>query len=224
MIIYAYTMTDDTGFAPAVKDGTLSLACCKTYLRYKVANDIKAGEHEVYIIGLCGKELANYHSYCRYYFPIYIAKITEVVNTKEYFSNIKYFDRADSQYRLINETWYFTKDNPHHEATTNEYLHPLKNPENDEDLYYTRKRVSELNYVLLSTEYACFGDFYANDNSPNVPSFLKKIGDARSKAWRGGLDPITVLDSGEQQKLAEFVSDNKEKFKTQKTIDASFIK
>ena len=224
MIIYAYTMTDDTGFAPAVKNGMLSLACCKTYLRYKIANDINVNEHEVYIIGLCGKKLANYHSYSRYYFPVYIAKITEFVSTKEYFSNSKYFDRPDSQYRLIDKNWYFTKNNPHHDSSTNDYLQQLINPENDKDLYYTRRRNPELNYVLLSTEYACFGDLFANDNSPDIPIFLKKIGDTRSRACRGGLDPITVLDSDEQQKLVDFVNDNKERFKVQKTIDASFIK
>ncbi|MBQ3866289.1 MAG: hypothetical protein II776_05255, partial [Clostridia bacterium] len=36
--VYAYVMTSATGFAPAVQDGLLTLACCKTRLRYKIGN------------------------------------------------------------------------------------------------------------------------------------------------------------------------------------------
>lgn len=85
--LYIYRMTDDTGFAPCLKNGLLTLACCKggqirdgkvihTGLRYRIGSG-KAADYssdDVYILGTYGNKL------------LYLAKVTRVTTMEEYYS------------------------------------------------------------------------------------------------------------------------------------------
>ena len=90
MKIFAYTMVYDTGFAPSVDKGVLSLACCKTFLRYKIANELLDSSDDIYVVGLCSKQMSGRHNYDNDYFPVYIAKISDCVKTDYYYSKRAY--------------------------------------------------------------------------------------------------------------------------------------
>lgn len=72
--VYSYTATFDTGFAPHVSKGLLSLACCKPRIRQK----IKVGDFLVAFYGVSQprKKFA--------YALMYVARVTEVLTLKEY--------------------------------------------------------------------------------------------------------------------------------------------
>ncbi len=88
--VYIYRMTADTGLAPCVGNGLLSLACCKggqvkngipilTGLRYWIGtarNGIDYMQDDVYIIGI-------YKSMF-----LYMARVTNVVTMEEYYNGM----------------------------------------------------------------------------------------------------------------------------------------
>lgn len=88
-VIYAYRLVDDTGFAPCVDSGFFSLVCCKggqvrsgkninTGLRYHVGKHKQDfPDDEIYLLGI-------YHNRLLYY-----AKVTDVMDMMEYFSENK---------------------------------------------------------------------------------------------------------------------------------------
>lgn len=100
-IIFTYRLTHDTGFAPCVDNGMLTLACCKggtatvkRGLRYFIGRFFEENlqkDVEVYISGIYANKL------------LYIAKIDKVITMNEYFSKREYKDRIDQIYRLDGE-------------------------------------------------------------------------------------------------------------------------
>ena len=97
--IYMYRLSADTGLAPCVKDGLLSLAVCKggqirkgkpinTGLRYKIGKAYKDNccEDKVYLLG-------TYHNKF-----LYLARITDVITMEEYYQK-KSFGRTDNIYK-----------------------------------------------------------------------------------------------------------------------------
>lgn len=88
--LYVYRMTNDTGLAPCVKDGILSLACCKggricsdkiinTGLRYWIGskhNGVDYTRDKVYISGTLDGKM------------VYLARVTSVVTMEEYYSRM----------------------------------------------------------------------------------------------------------------------------------------
>lgn len=61
VVLFAYTMTWDTGFSPCVY-GQLSLACCKSIMRHTIAERFKS-DKEIYLMGLLGKTMAKRRVY-----------------------------------------------------------------------------------------------------------------------------------------------------------------
>ena len=172
-IVYAYVMTHDTGFAPAVKDSFLSLACCKTNLRYTIGqkyfdekNDPK---DEIYVVGICGKRLADRNKIGHVDFPVFVAKINKVIPVETYYSDSDYEERPDVQYKYENGEWFFTKDNPHHEITNGKDFEKLDYPKMEKDLRYIRGSTNKPNYVLLSNCYMYFGE---HGDDSNIRSHL----------------------------------------------------
>ena len=198
MEIYAYTLVTDSGFAPAVKDGLLSLACCKTRLRYKIWNQFKSGKTNIFLIGLSGVQLQkkitkDISAKDVTYYPFYIARITDAVSTKEYFDgNSIYASRPDCQYMLKDDTWWYKNNNPHNpqkgKATVAE--------KDNIDIFYTARKGREhqpydYNAVLLSEDYCLFG---FNQEEPLSPWFKEKICQVRKKAWRSDRSPLEGID------------------------------
>lgn len=101
--LYMYRLTSDTGLAPCVDNGLLSLACCKggqirkgkpihTGLRYRIGSKRDGADcktDNVYLLGMIkGKFL-------------YLARITDIVTMTEYFDTMA-FGRTDRIYSLVN--------------------------------------------------------------------------------------------------------------------------
>ncbi len=87
--LYIYRLTDDTGFAPCVENGLLSLACCKggqirngkvisTGLRHRIGicREADYKTDDVYVLGTFKNKL------------LYLAKVTNVVTMDEYFGGM----------------------------------------------------------------------------------------------------------------------------------------
>lgn len=224
--IYAYTMTHDTGFAPAEYKNMLSLACCKPRLRDKIGR-IWEEDSNIFVIGLCGKQLAERHpekSKGEAYFPVYIAKINlKPVAVEEYYSNEEFEKRPDArQYRFDGENWFVFRDNPHHEEYKSfpkkwiPYDHD--SVMKDKDLRYIwGTTINRSNSVLLSTQFVC-------PRSPdNLPEIMKEIGDERRKVWRSDLVPIKCAKDREDEFLKCFDSLMKSTNKKTTPIDGFFI-
>lgn len=100
--LYIYRLTNDTGFAPCVEKGLLSLACCKggqirngrvinTGLRHRIGQKREADYEidDVYILGVFKDKM------------LYLAKVTKVVSMEEYFNGMSK-GRTDDIYSLVN--------------------------------------------------------------------------------------------------------------------------
>ena len=88
--LYMYRLTSDTGLAPCVDNGLLSLACCKggqirygrpchTGLRYRIGSNKDGFElknDKVYVLGTYKGKL------------LYLARITEIMTMVEYYQTI----------------------------------------------------------------------------------------------------------------------------------------
>ncbi len=99
--LYLYRLTSDTGLAPCVDNGMLSLAVCKggqirkgkpihTGLRYRIGaqkDGIDYTRDDVYVLG-------TYHNKF-----LYLAKITNIVRMEEYFGEMSN-GRTDNIYEL----------------------------------------------------------------------------------------------------------------------------
>lgn len=104
-ILYTYAMACDSGFAPCVDGGLLTLVCCKGGrrggMRAAIAKDFVQGRKsgaEVWVLGLCGLGLARESGRGQeaYYSPIYLAKVTDVLEMKDYYRRPSpYAGRAD---------------------------------------------------------------------------------------------------------------------------------
>ena len=229
MILYAYVMKWDTGFAPCVKGNVLSLATCKTFLRYKIGNEFKASE-DIYIMGLCGKELQKRHrkefDSTFNYSPIYVAKITSVEKTKKYYAQK---GRPDQKYSYDNKSkeWFVLKNNPHHLEMEAEGVFENKLAVCEKDLYYLPRgnkdntEKSE-NYVLISKQFAYFGKDLTKLN--DLPKVIQNICKERAEKCRCDRTPINIEDEKEFLKWFNGqISNNTNKENNKgKTIDTYF--
>lgn len=97
-----YRLTNDTGLAPCVKNGLLSLSCCKggkkrgetvinTGLRYRIGSKRESDYtvDDVYILGIFSNKF------------LYLAKITDVVTMEEYYSDMSK-GRTDDIFDIVN--------------------------------------------------------------------------------------------------------------------------
>lgn len=142
-ILYVYAMTNDSGFAPSVKNGLLSLACCKGGLkggmRKAAGLDFFKDDTEVWVLGLCGKSLSQNGKMV--YNPVYLAKIDNAVEMTEYFSpDNKFAGRNDYRaYKTVNGELESQPENPHTDA-------------------YEQQKDINGKYVLLSEHFVYWGE------------------------------------------------------------------
>lgn len=220
MKIFTYAMVYDTGFAPAVYDSKLSLACCKTILRHTVQNILSSSE-DVYLVGLCGKQLIDRNNLEKelLYQPVYIAKVSDAICTDEYYSDKKYKNRPDVQYEYKNEEWYYTPNNPHHSHKNQKSSEKLNNPQAEKDIYYIYGSKRCLNYSIICDEYIKFGKNIPKD----LPNVFDKISKIQRKSPRSYRVVSNLLDSNEMNEFVDFFNNNKDKYKNENTIDKYFI-
>lgn len=220
MKIFTYTMVYDTGFAPAVYDRKLSLACCKTILRYSVQNNLKS-DKEVYIVGLCGQQLIDRNNLEKelLYQPVYIAKVSNSIRTDEYYSDKKYKKRPDVQYEYKNGEWYYTPNNPHHSCENQKENKKLDNPETEKDIFHIYAGKNCFNYSLICDEYIKFGKNIPKD----LPNVFDKISKIQKKSPRSYRVVSNLLNSNEINEFVDFFNNSKDKYKQENTIDKYFI-
>lgn len=211
MKIYAYTIAYDTGFAPCIANNELTLACCKSNLRYKIGEELLKNPNEnIYLFTLCGKGLSKERKFGEEYFysPLYIAKITEIVRTNEYFSVFENGRRDQVYYCGENGEWHSLEDNPHRKPA--EKFDPVD--EVNKDILYMPRKTSQpkLNYVLKSTDYTYFGNnlMIRKELTKSVNKICEKI----EKACRS--NPLTVYTPEEKEEFIAWYKEIK-KLKTQ---------
>ena len=158
--LYIYRMTDDSGFAPCVEKGLLSLACCKggqirngkvvnTGLRHRIGihREANYATDDVYILGVYKNKM------------LYFAKATNVVTMEEYFSGMSK-GRTDDIYSLVGGKLVRNKKLRH------------------EDVHTEPDRViKDLagKYVVLSNDYTYLGeDAVAIDGILSIIQIFKK--------------------------------------------------
>lgn len=101
MIVYAYVMSHDTGFAPCYDNGVFTLACCKPRIRKSVfgkLNDSGELKDDVWVIGAKhdGKPKSGiYKSHV-----VYIARITKVLRFEDYYTEDNFY-RSDCVYQKL---------------------------------------------------------------------------------------------------------------------------
>ena len=189
----------------------LTLACCKSDLRYKIGEELLKNPNEnVYLFALCGKGLSKERKFGEEYFysPLYIAKITGTIRTNEYFSvlengrrdQVYYYDENGELSSLIN--------NPHRKPA--EKFNPVD--EVNKDILYMPRKTSEpkLNYVLKSTDYIYFGNnlMIRKELTKSVNKICEKL----EKACRS--NPLTVYTPEEKEEFIAWYKEIK-KLKTQ---------
>ena len=91
--LYLYKMTTDSGGAPCVLEGQLSLAICKPAIR----TSARCGD---YILGFAGNSLKGYNNNCL----VYAAKVGRSLLGTEYYTD-KYKLRPDCVYEFFNGTY-----------------------------------------------------------------------------------------------------------------------
>lgn len=134
--IWIYTMTSDSGFAPHIKGGWLSLACCKPDIREKA----KIGE---WIGGIGGTTLFGSKEDSKL---IFLMQVDETMSFDEYFHDKRFSEkkRADNIYKLNKEGKLIqaNKANWRKEHMTG----------------YEIKKDTDIDRVLLSKHFYYFGD------------------------------------------------------------------
>ena len=210
MLLYAYIMVWDTGFAPAFHDGKLSLACCKSLLRPHIASEFSQYDGEIYLIGLCGKMMAKRHSNAYTYRPIYIARITNVISSDDYFRSGEYASRPDCKYEYddTKQQWCALKKNPHHEKEG-----PLEDQFSERDIFYIPRKPPEgkkpkrYNNVLISEDFIFYGKNAAN--TQEIESVFDKISKERAEKPRSDRTPIALSESEKRMFKEWFEAQNK---------------
>lgn len=131
MRIYLYKLTADTGAAPCIARGLLSLAICKPMIRQKA----KEGD---LIVGFAAKSIAPDNRL------IYAARVTKTLNAGKYYRDARYAKRGDCIYECEAGRFKWKAGSLHHGPTHRK--HDLGN-------YPTYRRAA----VLLSSDFRYFG-------------------------------------------------------------------
>ena len=157
--IYSYRLTYFGGTAPCYDDDLLSLAICKRDMRRVMGRNFNADrnnnqDNTYWFIGIVGCGLADAsNSIFRGNAGeiLYIAKLTDVIDFSDYFSNPKYKNRKDQIYKECKDGKYSTAGCQKWFEHTGSEVH--KEPdlqERDWDVQHGSKET----FVLISKEYS----------------------------------------------------------------------
>ena len=196
-LIFTYRMTLDTGFAPCVDNGLLTLACCKggkekypCGLRFFIGrlwdyfNANPDERVEIYVSGIFQEKL------------LYFAKITDVIEMKEYFSSKEYKRRLDQIYELDgNELKHIEGNNTHNDP------HFIKCDINGK-------------YVLISNEFVYLGKNAIEVNNDILGYYPENRGQWPKGQHSGSPSDVLTVENKEKsselyEKLTSLLKDNK---------------
>lgn len=158
--IYLYKLTTDTGQAPCVQDGLLTLAICKPMIRTTArAGDLIFGFAANYIEEHSGGRATDNHL-------IYVARVDEIFG-RDYYSGPEFVDRMDCAYEPVGA--YF-RWRPGHCHGPEHLAHDLGDGPD-----YNRA------VVLASREFRYFGKEGSSDYKARFPA----VRDAVERMGRG---------------------------------------
>ena len=166
--IYFYKLTADTGGAPCVQNGLLSLAICKPMIR-------GTAERDDVIFGFAAKSLRPDNRL------IYVARVTEKLYDGRYYKDTRYAKRGDCIYRYKAGRFEWENGSLHHGPK--DVVHDLGG-------YREYARAN----VLLSTDFRYFGEAGSAEYKAKFPAVwraVERLGRGhsvhRSDALRGDL-------------------------------------
>ena len=107
--LFSYVMTHDSGFAPHVGKGTLTLATCKPEIRRLATKDD-------YVMGIAGKGLSMLSKMDLMKRMVYLAKVTDKKDFDSYFADVRFTRRKDNIYHRIGGRWVQEKNDFHGDA------------------------------------------------------------------------------------------------------------
>jgi len=139
--VFLYTMVWDTGFAPHVSHGWMSLGCCAGPVRER-ANP------GTIVIGVSGKGMKGVE---RWYVPIFIMKVDERITFDAYFNDSRFQGRADNIYKKEEEK--YSQDRS--KVEDKRYIHEHMDADDP----------TKSEYVLLSRNFIYFGDLWKRDDA-----------------------------------------------------------
>lgn len=142
--LYSYVMTSDTGFAPSVSNGVLSLATCKPDIRRLASDD----RHD-FVMGIRGRTLARKTNTGPRRL-VYLAEISEKIGFDSYYNSAEFKGRKDNIYHRLGKSWIQDK-NPYHKHVNRKT--DLKSPTvlvSRRFLYFGRNAI-ELNHEHFTT-------------------------------------------------------------------------
>ena len=99
--IYYYKLTCDNNGAPCIQDGMLSLAICKPIIR----SSAEVGD---WIFGFAANSLNNANPL------IYVAKVTEKKEGKDYYTAEEFSKREDRVYDFVDGKFFWRSGSLHH--------------------------------------------------------------------------------------------------------------
>lgn len=182
-----YTMTVDSGFAPHVRNGLISLACCAGPTR----EHANVGD---FVLGLSGKKMYNKKTYN--YVPrhtlIYLMKVDEKLKFNEYFYDSRFSNRSDNIYRKRKRNDKYIQDRRH--VKDKRYMSEHKGKD-DTRIYKN---------VLLSRNFYYFGDRWRSDDKlhKRMEKFCEKVKYVYKP--HGQCEDISS-DNGDVKKLLRFI-------------------
>ena len=147
--IYLYKLTADTGAAPCIKRGLLSLAICKPMIRMKA----KVGD---LIFGFAAKKLNRDNRL------IYAARITGKLCGGKYYKDKRYARRGDCIYRFTAGRFKWKKGSLHHGP---------KHVDHDLGRYRRYPRAD----VLLSDDFRYFGQASTDKYKAKFPKVRRAV-------------------------------------------------
>lgn len=190
-----YTMTDDTGFAPHVKDGWISLACCAGPTR-------KNAEKGDFVLGVAASSRGNAPQHA----PIFLMQVDKKVTFDEYFNDPNFAGRVDNIYELDGGSYVQNREN----VTDRRYDNFHKDGEDPQ----------KSEFVLLSRHFYYFGDSWKEDNKLHelTKSFCSEVGFSYTA---GGHSKNTSLKNGHAKKYLKHIIYNHRTGKQGKPNDPS---
>jgi len=185
--LHMYTIVVDSGFAPHLNNGVLSLACCAGPTREHT-------ETGTYVMGVSAASMEG----VKKHLPIYLMRVTEKITFEEYFENPKFEGRVDNIYKKEGENYMRTTEKSTIFDNRYEEEHKEgKDPEKSE-------------YVLLSDDFYYFGDM-CNENK--LHQKMEKLCDKVDFSYTAGGNYKKVTDEDVIDDLLNFFEDNYKKGK-----------
>ena len=148
--IYFYKLTRDDGGAPCVRNGILSLAICKPFIRASA----KIGDM---IFGFAANSLSPDNRL------IYIARVTGKLCDGEYYKMRRYQNRGDCIYKAVEDGFARRTDAKFHDSPEN-LVHDLGQA----------PRYERAN-VLLSDDFRYFGDHGSADYKRELHRIMRAV-------------------------------------------------